>query len=183
MIRLRRVHAIAVVLAIVINVGVAAVMLRVYVWPPTDAPAASDVVYVIGPPTPTRLKIAERMVAQGLTSNVVVSVPANGQFAASTLAICTEPQTFSVECVTPDPFTTQGEARMLRSLAAAHGWTSATVVTFTPHVERARILMSRCFSGQLRMVADTYHLTPASWAYQMTYQTFAFAKVLLEPGC
>jgi uncharacterized SAM-binding protein YcdF (DUF218 family) len=181
--RLRRAPVVAVVLAILINLGVAVGALHLYVWPSTDAPASTDAVFVLGPPTPTRLRIAERMVDAGLTLNVVVSVAESGPFAAASLPICTEPQTFRVQCLTPAPFTTQGEARMLGSLAAENGWASATVVTATPHIERARILMSRCFGGDLRMVADTYPLTPASWAYQITYQTFAFGKVLLEPAC
>ncbi|RFA17961.1 hypothetical protein [Subtercola boreus] len=113
----------------------------------------------------------------------MISVAADGEFSAANLPICTTPQPFAVYCETPDPFTTQGEARDLSALAAEHGWTSATVITFTPHVVRSRMIMERCFTGDLRMVADDTHLTPAGWAYEMLYQTGAFAKVLLDTGC
>ncbi|WP_301182492.1 hypothetical protein [Subtercola boreus] len=40
---IRRAHVIAIALAVVINLGVAGVALRVYVFPDTDAPATTDV--------------------------------------------------------------------------------------------------------------------------------------------
>ena len=68
-------------------------------------------------------------------------------------------------------------------MAAEHGWTSATVITFTPHVTRTRLLMQRCFAGTLRVAADTTPLPLAEWAGQYFYQTGAFVKVALNPGC
>ncbi|RFA10589.1 hypothetical protein B7R54_16290 [Subtercola boreus] len=178
---------VAIILAVVLNLGVVLAGLRLYAYPDTDAPAPTDAVFVIGPPTPTRIAIAQQMVDAGLTSNVIISVPGPGsdspEFEATALAICSQPQTFTVYCVTPSPFTTQGEARSLQSLAASHGWTSATVITFTPHILRARIIMSRCFTGDLRMVADRAPLGAARWIYEAVYQTSAFVKVLAEPAC
>ncbi|RFA12558.1 hypothetical protein B7R22_15705 [Subtercola boreus] len=185
--RLRRAQVVAIILAVVVQVSVVLVGLRLYAYPDTDAPAPTDAVLVIGPPTPTRIAIAQRMVDAGLTSNVVISVPPPGSdspgFEASALPICSQPQTFTVYCVTPSPFTTQGEGRALQSLAASHGWTSATVITFTPHILRARIIMELCFTGDLRMVADRAPIGAARWIYEAIYQTSAFVKVLAEPSC
>lgn len=185
--RLRRAQVIAIVLAVVLNVAVVLGALRLYAYPDTDAPAPTDVVFVIGPPTSTRIAIAQQMVDAGLTSTVVVSVPPPGsgtpQYEASELPICSKPQAFTVYCVTPSPFTTQGEGRALQALAATHGWTSATVITFTPHITRARIILERCFTGDLRMVADRAPLGAARWLYEAAYQTGAFVKVFAEPSC
>ncbi len=68
-------------------------------------------------------------------------------------------------------------------MAAEHGWSSATVITFAPHVTRTRLLMQRCFAGTLRVAADTTPLPLAGWAGQYFDQTGAFVRVALNPGC
>ncbi len=63
------------------------------------------------------------------------------------------------------------------------GWSSATVITFTPHVTRARVIFERCFAGDLLMVPDTDPLSFEQWVEQYVYQTAAFVKVAANPGC
>jgi hypothetical protein len=156
---------------------------RLYVFPDVDPQTQSDVVFVIGPPTATRIAIAESMMNKGLSDNLIISVATNGPFDAAKLPICTEEHAYHVYCLTPDPFTTQGEARALQLMAAEHDWSSATVITFTPHVTRARVLMSRCFSGSLYMVPDTVKLSDARWLHEFFYQSAAFLKVLVDADC
>ncbi|MEA9985946.1 hypothetical protein [Subtercola sp. RTI3] len=91
--------------------------------------------------------------------------------------------TYTVTCFTPAPFTTRGEAHELQAMAAEHGWKSATVITYTPHIDRARIIVSRCFSGKLSMVEDRKPLSYAEWGYAFFYQTAGFVKVLLDQNC
>ncbi len=81
------------------------------------------------------------------------------------------------------PFTTRGEARLLQQEMAAHGWRTATVITTTPHVLRARVLMDRCVPSGVNVVGRAIRLRPLDWAHQYLYQTGAFVKVLLNPGC
>ncbi|MCU1480128.1 MAG: hypothetical protein JWQ19_914 [Subtercola sp.] len=148
--------------------------------PATDAPVKTDVIFVIGPVTPTRMAIAEQMLDEGVSDNLAISE--SGPF-NSILAMCNGHYAYTVYCQKPDPFTTQGEARYLRDLTAAHGWRSATIITSTLHVTRSRILMSRCFTGTLSMVADTTPLSIKQWLYQYAYQSAAFAKVLVDESC
>jgi aminopeptidase-like protein len=51
-----------------------------------------------------------------------------------------------------------GEAELLARLAAARGWHRVDVVTSQYHVVRARLLIARCYRGQLRVVGahDTF---------------------------
>jgi uncharacterized SAM-binding protein YcdF (DUF218 family) len=67
--------------------------------------------------------------------------------------LCTSRQRFKVVCPRPDPDTTRGEARMVAILAERRGWRSVVVVTSTYHARRARLLLRRCFDGQLQVVA------------------------------
>ena len=135
-------------------------------------------IYVIGPPTSTRIALARSLIDDGISDTLMVSVPNPADY-----AICREPQSFTVYCDRPSPFTTQGEARELRDLSAKNGWTSATVITFTPHVTRARVIFERCFTGELVMVADTSPLSLPRWVQQYLYQTAAFVKVAVIQGC
>lgn len=166
--------------AILSTIGTAA-----YVFPHTDRPAKTDVVFVIGPPTTSRLALAEKMVKKGLSTNVMISVSPDGRYnSAKNISLCEdESSRYRVYCGVPDPFTTQGEARWLKAMAAEHGWTSATVITFTPHITRARVLMDRCFTGDLRMVADRRPLSLDTWVYQYLYQTGAFLRVAIDQDC
>lgn len=152
--------------------------LPVYVFPPVDAPRHSDAILVLGPSDPSHVELAEHLIAEGYSDTLVVSVW-NGQ----PQPVCTEPQTFTVYCFTPDPFTTQGEARELGRMAAANAWSSATVITYLPHITRARLIVGRCFTGQLTMVPDTTPLPLDYWAYAYVYQTAGFVKAALNPGC
>lgn len=118
------------------------------------------------------------MLDEGLSDTLLISVSDPGD-----VGLCTEPAPFTVYCARPEPFTTRGEARYLAAMAAEHGWSTVTVITFTPHITRTRILMERCFNGELRVVADHAPLSAAEWAYAYAYQTGAFLKVALKPGC
>ena len=57
-------------------------------------------------------------------------------------------------CVRADPFSTQGEARLIARLARARGWHAVDVVTSQFHVYRARLIIERCYHGRLAMIAS-----------------------------
>ncbi len=56
---------------------------------------------------------------------------------------------FRVICITPDPDSTQGEARAFARLAEREGWRSVALATSTYHVSRATLLVGRCFEGTI----------------------------------
>jgi len=88
-----------------------------------------------------------------------------------------------VMCISPKPFTTQGEAAALGRLAAVHGWHSAIVITNTWHVLRARMYLQRCFSGALSVIDSGQPSSLPYWAYEYAYQSAAFLKSTTESGC
>ena len=55
-------------------------------------------------------------------------------------------------CFAPDPYSTQGEARWIAQEAKERGWGSIVVVTSTYHVRRARMVVRRCYGGDLAVV-------------------------------
>lgn len=176
----------AVIAALGIFWAVAGIFL--YVAPPADQPKHADVLFVLGPPD-SRIGYAEKLMQRGYAPTLAVSSPIgkDGRFEAG---ICGDHRAYRIICFNPDPFTTQGEARALRDLSAQYGWKSANVLTAQFHVTRARVIVSRCYTGNLRMVADRMDLPlisltkpTYSWAYQYLYQTAAFVKVAIHPDC
>ncbi|MFK4295961.1 uncharacterized SAM-binding protein YcdF (DUF218 family) [Arthrobacter sp. GAS37] len=176
----------AVIAALAIFWAIAGIFL--YVAPPADEPQHADVLFVLGPPD-QRIGYAEQLMQQGYSPTVAVSSPIgkDGKFEAS---ICTAQRPYRIICFNPDPFTTQGEARALKNLSEQYGWKSANVLTAQFHVTRARVIISRCYGGDLHMVAQHRSLPlvslsrpTSSWAYQYLYQTAAFVKVAIHPDC
>ncbi len=93
--------------------------------------------------------------------------------------VCNEP---GVICIAPSPETTQGEAEAFARLAEEQGWDSVTVVSQASHVARTRILMGRCFSGTVRVVAIPEHGAKLRLR-SFVYETGAMVKVVLTSGC
>ena len=166
--------------------AVALVGLPLYVFPASDAPREVDAVYVIGPPTAPRIELAERMIEDGLSDTMVVSLndePADRAQYPEAVEVCEQPQDYTVHCDRPEPFTTRGEARWIRELIDDNAWQSVAVVTITPHITRARVIMERCWDGDVVYLDSGETLAPHYWAYMYAYQSAAFVKVALEDGC
>ncbi|WP_427172287.1 YdcF family protein [Arthrobacter sp. 92] len=162
--------------------------LFLYVAPQADSPKHADVLFVLGPPD-QRMEHAEELMKQGYAPTLAVSVPLgkDGRFDAP---ICGSNRPYRVICFNPEPFTTQGEARALSDLSLRYGWRSADVLTAQFHLARARVILDRCYAGDLTMVADRRRLPlfsasdfTGSWIYQYMYQSAAFVKVAVNPGC
>jgi hypothetical protein len=85
-------------------------------------------------------------------------------------------------CFFPNPSDTRGEAEFTGKLAKRYGWRSVVLVATREQDTRARIIMGRCFSG------DVYVVTAARpwyyWPYQIAYGWGALIKALmLKRGC
>lgn len=184
--RSRFLRPITIVVALLVTWVVAGFFL--FVTPQSDRPVHADVLFVLGPPD-QRLEYAEKLMREGYAPTLAVSVPRreDGEFDAE---ICKAERTYRIVCFYPQPFTTQGEARALRDLSSMYGWKKANVITPPFHLVRAKAILSRCYTGEMHMVADRRVLPPIalhhikdSWAYHYVYQTAAFVKLALNPGC
>lgn len=152
--------------------------LPAYVFPATHTPNEVDAILVLGPASDSRRAIAEElMTKQEISSNLVLSVPEFGNRSAEKWVACNTPsETTTTTCFHADPFTTLGEARGFSELAQQNGWTSVVVITATTHVTRARLLMERCYDGEISMVSDDSGLTLGKLAWQYLYQSAGFVK-------
>ncbi|MBO1267715.1 YdcF family protein [Arthrobacter cavernae] len=166
----------AVILVAWIVIGV-----PLYVSPPTGQPQPADVLFVLGPPT-ARVEYAEKLMNAGLAPTIAVSMPLNSDGEIEG-AYCEAKRPYRIICFHPEPFTTQGEARVLADMAEEYGWRSANILTSQFHVTRAKEIVGRCYEGAFRMIPYYEDMDPALWAFQYLYQTAAFVKAGLRPGC
>jgi hypothetical protein len=157
--------------------------LFLYVDPAVDQPKHSDAVVVLAPTVTTgRLDYAESLMSDGYGSTLVISVPEDPSGNAPT-DVCRAKRTYRIICFSPDPVTTQGEARAVRRLSEEHGWRSITVVTNDFHATRARTIIGRCYPHDLNVAAVRHDRSLTDWAYRFVYETAAFVKVVADPGC
>jgi hypothetical protein len=88
----------------------------------------------------------------------------------------------TIGCFQPDPNTTQGEARFIGQMAQREHWHSVILVTTPDHAWRAKLRVSRCFSGDVYVV--TTPLPWWGWFRAIPYQWVATVKALtVERDC
>lgn len=173
---------------LVITVCICAALIggwRVYVTPQVDPLRRADAIIVLGGYGYERYAYGLELAKQGWAPNVVWSVEKGGPTGKWRAEVCRSPpfKQFTVRCVIADPQTTVGEGRELRRLATEYGWRTVIVLTYRPHISRARFILQQCFSGELVMVESPADITWREWSKQFFYQTAAYVKAAINPGC
>lgn len=172
----RRVLALAVVMTAL--VALVAALWPVYVYPQREEPAPADAILVLGGAHDGREALGLRLAREGYARRVLISNP----YEDSPLVnrICHGGYSFEVVCFDPSPRTTRGEGRYLADQARAHGWRRVLVVTFTPHISRARHVLGKCWDGELLFVDTRPRLSVPRWAYDYVYQSAGYVKAVFE---
>jgi uncharacterized SAM-binding protein YcdF (DUF218 family) len=155
----------------------------VYVTPQIDSLRRADAIFVLGGNGYERYPYAIELALQGLAPQVVVSNPAGFHDIWLTDLCAHQRYPFTVTCFEPEPATTKGEARELSKLATQEGWRTVIVVTFRPHISRARYILERCFDGELVMTESPSDLSVGYWMWAYAYQTLGYLRAAAEPGC
>lgn len=151
--------------------------------PTVNRPARADAILVLGPPdVDGRVTEAFALARQHYARTVVVSVESDAQLRAKSACRDDNPD-YQVICFQPSPRTTQGEAEEIGRLAAQRHWRSIIVVTSKYHISRARLIVDRCVSGRVLMVAAPGRPSLTTWAYQFLYQTGAYVKAFIKRAC
>ena len=148
-----------------------------FVWPSQGMPSRVDAIVMLAGPG-ERLALAMQLAREHRASVLVVS---RGQHGYGGLC---PPATPGVKliCFEPDPGDTRGEAEFVGRLARKYGWRSVVLVTAREQATRARIVVRRCFGGQVYVMAGSLPL--GSWPYQIAYEWGALFKALvLYRGC
>ena len=162
---------------------------RATTQPRPDAPAHVDALLVLYS-SPQVYEEALDLLGQGVADRAFVSAYLGPDGHEK---LCGEParrdprlRGVSVECFSPDPVTTQGEAvyaaRRMREL----GLRDLGVLTFGQHLERARLLAQRCWpaqEGTVSMYAFDRAGGRADSVRQTLYGVLAYAKTAATPGC
>lgn len=163
----------------VLVVAVAGVALwPVYVRPRTDTPAAADAVLVLGGAHDGREQLGLRLAHEGYAPRVLFSNPYENSVLVN--RICHGGYSFEVTCFDPAPRTTRGEGRELARLARAGNWHRVIVVTFTPHISRARFILEKCWDGELLFTDPEPDLSVLRWGYDYVYQSVGYIKAFFE---
>jgi uncharacterized SAM-binding protein YcdF (DUF218 family) len=175
-----RAGAVAIVVVIVLT-GVTA---RLFVWPTADAPTErADAVVVFVGGRGERLAVAERLLADGLAPNLVLPNGTAPEWPAGNRA-CSGDFPFEVHCPRPDPDTTRGEARVIAALAREKGWTRVIVVTSSYQLTRARLLLGRCFDGEVLGVRAQPELSASAWTRRVVHEWLGWMQAQTsERGC
>ena len=151
-----------------------------FLWfPRSDAPGKADVVFVLGGTNMNvRVETGANLIREGYAPYLVISRE-HPDVKCEEFADLAGTE---MECDRPDPYTTQGEARLITRLAAEHGWRSIIVITSRDQATRARIRMRRCWHGGLRVIAVP---TPGiSLPYTTVYESAALVKAeVFQRGC
>lgn len=184
---MRRLVVVAIAATVVL--AAVAVSVRVIAFPDLNEPSQADAVLVLGPPTVQRLVKAQSLIDDGLAEEMVISVPVgfkDDEEHTRVRDLCLHRTEYTVSCFTPDPFTTQGEARLTAHLMRDHDWSSVIVVTSVTHVSRARMLFERCEQSDdstVQFVSDERDYDARRWIEEFAYQTAAWVKALATPAC
>ncbi|WP_109527080.1 MULTISPECIES: YdcF family protein [Nocardia] len=156
--------------------------LPVYVYPQVDPLRPADAIVVLGGTAYERFDIGLDLAERGLAPELVISA-STGLDDPWMAKYCDGAFPFRVACFEPDPWTTRGEAQEIRRRAEAENWRHIIVVTFTPHVSRARYIVGKCFDGELTMVASPSRSDLAFQAWMYLRQSAGYLKAATEFGC
>lgn len=169
----RRALVVALVLVVVFGIATA----RLFVWSAQGMPARVDAIVMLAGPG-DRLAVALQLARQRRAPVLVVSRGWEGYGGPC------PPDVPGVKliCFDANPGNTRGEAEFTGALAKRYRWRSMVLVTTRAQDTRARILMSRCFSGSIYVI--TTSLPWDNWPYQIAYGWGALFKALaLQRAC
>ncbi|MGQ4601569.1 ElyC/SanA/YdcF family protein [Nocardia sp. R6R-6] len=156
--------------------------LPVFVYPQVDPLRPADAIVVLGGTPYERFDIGLDLAERGYAPELVISA-STGLDDPAMARYCDGEFPFRVSCFEPNPWTTQGEAQEVRRRAAAQHWQHIIVVTFTPHVSRARYIVGKCFDGELTMVASPSRTDLPFIAWMYVRQSAGYLKAVTEFGC
>lgn len=142
-----------------------------FIWPQRGVPRQADAIVMLQGDG-DRLALAIQLAKEHRASVLVISQGRDGYGGPCVAAM----PGVKVICFDPDPANTRGEAEFLGRLAKEYHWRSVILVTVRAQDRRARLLVSRCFSGSIYV--GTASLPLGQWPYEIAYEWGALVKAL-----
>ena len=171
--RSRLVLAGTVLLVLVLGVAIMAATARLFLWPPTDAPARVDAILALGgDPGQLRAKEGVALAEAGYAPVIIVS---RGGYPPAPCPAAGAP--VHVICFRANPLDTRGEVEYAIRLAHANHWTSMLMVPERDQATRARMLFRRCSKMPLVVVPVGAHGT--SLLFDIPYEWASLAKAFV----
>lgn len=180
----------ALVCLLAVAAALAAPAVRLTLHPhPDDAPHVDALLVAYS--SPEVYEAAIELADRGVTDRLFVSAHLGPD---GSEALCGDPAQrdprlagVAVECFSPDPLTTQGEAMYAGRRMAELRLRDLGVLAFDAQLERARILAQRCWPAEAGTVSMYVFERPsggmADGAVQTAYNVLALAKAQATPGC
>ena len=147
-------------LAVLLVVAWVVACFFLFLRPREDAPQRTDAVVVLAGGRELRLAKGLELIRRGVSDVLVISDGRSKGWPEANRLCAGAAVGFRVVCFRPDPYSTKGEAEAVGRLGRRRGWESVAVVTSTFHVYRSRLLVQRCFPGQVDVVGARY-----KWRY------------------
>jgi uncharacterized SAM-binding protein YcdF (DUF218 family) len=139
--------SLAVVIAVLYAIGVWLFLLR----EDDPLPRKADAVVALAG-SRKRLPVALALMREHVAPTLVVSTDSSDHDPVRA-RVCAgpKPRGYRLICRRADPFSTRGEARLVRALVLEHGWRSIVVVSSRYHLFRAERTFARCMHARLSM--------------------------------
>lgn len=146
---------------------------RWFVWPDTDAPREVDAIVMYGG-SGDRFTLARDLAQAGYAEVLVVSDSQDPEEVWTAYgAFCQGNHRYDAICFDPQPRTTRGESRFVADLARREGWDHVLLVTDTEQATRAKMLLERCWDGEVDVVTVNAGITSA---YRIVYEWAAWTR-------
>ncbi len=161
--------------AFVLVLALIGLNLRLFVWPASEPLHHADAIVVLAGGNGERLDRALELAREGVAPTLAVSFGSD--------RLCGSDPPFTLVCFRPSPDNTRGEAEAIGRLAQAHGWNDIVLVTSTSHVTRARLLVERCYSGQLQVAPATPDAGLLGWLVAIGHEWGGLAEAMVRRDC
>ncbi len=154
---------------VILVVGFLTASSVLFVWPATDSPSHVDAILSLnGTDEAARESTAISLAEKGFAPVLLFSQGPD---------LCPRVPRVKVVCFWPVPGRTVGEVRFAADYARRHDWHSLMIVSGRAQVTRARLLMKRCYSGKIVLVAAPFQLV--HFPFEVMYEWVGLAKALL----
>jgi uncharacterized SAM-binding protein YcdF (DUF218 family) len=157
-----------------LGIGFAAFLVAtavLFVFPATDQPRHVDAILSLNGTDEAARESRAIMLAEKGFAPVLLFSQGNSP------TPCPKVPRVKVVCFIAVPGRTVGEVRFAANYADRHGWHSLMVVPSRAQATRARLLLKRCFPGQVVVVPASFQL--GRFPFEVIYEWAALAKALV----
>ena len=145
-----------------------------------DLTGGVDAVVVLAGGGP-RLETGVRLVEDGAAPLLVLSDGGEESWEAVE-KLCAADHDYELECFTPEPANTIGEARAVGFTAELRDLRSLVVVTTTTHARRAQLRLSRCTDARVQMMTVDQNLSPLGLVTAVLHEWAGMAEAVMLTG-